>query len=735
MIRIAPLNALCGLGLTLGLSLPTNADPWKPAPGKLLTRWAADVSPDKVLPEYPRPQMVRHDWLNLNGLWQYAIAEKEGPPPEGELAGEILVPFPIESALSGVMRRAQRLLYRRTFEVPREWAGKRVLLHFGAVDWEANVYVNGRHQGTHRGGYDAFEFDITDALKPSGPQEVVVGVFDPSDAGGQPHGKQVNRPEGIWYTPTTGIWQTVWLEPVPQARIESLRAVPDLAAGVLRLTVTTTGTNESQQIVAAAAADGKTVCQADGQPDAELVLPMADAKLWSPDSPFLYDLRVTLTSGERTLDEVGSYFGMRQIEVAPIDGVPRLLLNGKALFQMGPLDQGFWPDGLYTAPTDEALKYDIEVMKQLGFNMARKHIKVEPDRWYYWCDKLGLLVWQDMPSNRDKADPEEFESELDRMIAGRGNHPCIVMWVVFNEGWGQYDTERVTALAKGLDPSRLVSNASGWHDHGVGDVVDMHKYPGPGMPAVEGRRAAVLGEYGGLGLYLKDHAWNEGSWSYQGVSGPDQLTYGYISLMRQVDRLRESGLCAAVYTQLTDVETEINGLLTYDRAVIKPDAERLAAAHAGRFPQEKTVLATSREQPAEWHFTLAPPAEGWMGASFDDSQWRVGQGGFGTPETPGSAVRTRWDGKEIWLRREFTLEGPAAHPMFVVHHDEDVEIYVNGILAAEAQGFTVDYGYLAPNAEGAAAMKAGKILLAVHCKQTGGGQYIDVGIVDLVERD
>ncbi len=473
--------------LALALLMPpaARAADWQPAKGPLATRWAKDVAPDRVHPDYPRPQLVRSLWQNLNGLWQCELVDKPLAQPPAEFHEQILVPFPVESALSGVMKRTKHLWYRRTFELPAAWASKRMLLHFGAVDWEATVWVNGKEQGTHRGGYDGFSFDITDALRRSGAQEIVVRVFDPSSAGDQPRGKQVENPEGIFYTPSTGIWQTVWLEPVSPQHIERLDIAPDLDAQALHLTTVGAGTADGDT-VEAIVRDGKDeVARATGKPGAELVIKIPGAKPWTPADPHLYDLEVALTHDGKTADRVESYFGLRKIGLAPDEhGRQRIVLNGEPLFQVGPLDQGFWPDGLYTAPTDEALRYDIEITKKLGFNMTRKHVKVEPERWYYWCDKLGLLVWQDMPSgdNKTPESQKQYELELDRMIAGRRNHPSIVMWVVFNEGWGQFDTERLTAHVKQLDPTRLANNASGWTDKQAGDVLDIHVYPGPGAP-------------------------------------------------------------------------------------------------------------------------------------------------------------------------------------------------------------------------------------------------------------
>jgi hypothetical protein len=720
-------------------TMAADAGPWVPAKGPLATRWAAAVSPANALPEYPRPQLVRRDWLNLNGLWQLAFGKPDDAVPAGkDLGRQVLVPYPIESALSGVMEHADRVWYRRTVELPAAWKGRRVLLHFGAVDWEATVYVNGKEVGSHRGGYDGFSFDVTEALKPDGPQELIVKVFDPTDQGDQPRGKQVLKPGGIFYTPCTGIWQTVWLEPVPESRIERLVLVPDVDASCLRLTVATAGRERGGEIEAVVRDGSREVARVEGEANREIRIPIPkDAlKLWSPERPFLYDLAVTLQKGKNVLDEVTSYFGMRKIDLAKdAQGFVRMRLNGEFVFQIGPLDQGFWPDGIYTAPTDEALRFDIEVTRQLGFNATRKHVKVEPERWYYWCDKLGLLVWQDMPSanNRTPESKQQFERELVRMVEGLRNHPSIIMWIPFNEGWGQHDTPRYVELLKKLDPSRLVNNASGWTDQKVGHVHDVHAYPGPAAPKPESDRAGVLGEFGGLGLGIDGHTWTAKHWGYRGTSGRDDLTRRYQNLLRGVHGLREfQGLSAAIYTQITDVETECNGLLTYDRAIIKPDVEKVAAANRGQVPKTRVLVPTSEAEGLAWRYTFDKPAEGWQKPGFDDSAWKEGPGGFGTKGTPGSVVRTEWKTPEIWLRRTFEMPNAQGEMFLLVHHDEDVEVYLNGVLAAKATGFTVGYEEMTLTPEGRQALRPGKNVLAVHCKQTQGGQYIDVGIVEVV---
>lgn len=569
----------------------------------LLTSWADEVIPDNVLPEYPRPQMVREEWLNLNGLWEYAITNWNGEQP-AEFQGEILVPFPIESYLSGVQERIHRQLlwYHRTFSVPEGWRGERILLHFGAVDWEATVYVNGIDLGTHRGGYDPFWFDITEALRDGTEQDVVVRVWDMSDGGTQPRGKQVRYPGGIWYTPSTGIWQTVWLEPVPSTFVSGLKIQTDIDAGILTLEARLGGDSEGDDytVTTTVLDGGDVVASATGDVGEALDVALENPRLWSPDSPFLYDLQVTLLRNDAVIDEVTGYFGMREIAVEPDDeGVLRLALNHEPLFQFGLLDQGFWPDGLYTAPTDEALRHDIEVTRQLGFNLIRKHVKVEPARWYYWADRLGVLVWQDMPNgdlavNRGEGELErseesaaQFELELQRLIDTHYNHPSIVMWVVFNEGWGQYDTARLAQWVQDYDPSRLVNSASGWNDVGAGHVFDIHSYPGPEAPPPDPDRALVLGEFGGLGLPIEDHTWlDEANWGYREFTDRDTLVAAYADLIESLRRLQETrGLAAAVYTQTTDVETEVNGMMTYDRAVIKMEPDAVYALNCSLYGQ------------------------------------------------------------------------------------------------------------------------------------------------------
>lgn len=465
------------------------AQSWSPKKATLMTRFAKDVNPDNVLPEYPRPQMVRNKWINLNGLWQYqpGVAENE-ILPEGKLSGTILVPYPVESALSGVMEHHDRLWYKRTFIIPKDWNGQRILLHFGAVDFESEVFINGKSVGIHRGGYDPFSYDITDKLTRKGPQQIVVRVFDPTDKGGFPRGKQSLPGGEIMYTPTTGIWQTVWLEPVPLINIKDIKIIPDIDQSVLKLKINTNNTGDVKAVVTIN--DGKKIIATkSGNASQEIIIPIPNERLWSPDTPFLYGLTISLKKGNKNLDEVSSYFGMRKISIEEDNGFKKMFLNNKFVFQMGPLDQGFRPDGIYTAATDEALKYDLEVIKRLGFNMVRKHIKVEPQRWYYWTDKLGLMVWQDMPSANSYSDhtpyvdTAEYRSELKRMVQTHLNSPSIVMWVLFNESQGQNNTVSLVNMVKNLDSTRLINQASGGSFFGVGDVLDIHSYPAPDYPS------------------------------------------------------------------------------------------------------------------------------------------------------------------------------------------------------------------------------------------------------------
>jgi beta-galactosidase/beta-glucuronidase len=580
---------------------------WQSVPGNIQTAWVKDISPENPWPEYPRPQLVRSDWVNLNGLWDFWISDKTDAKKH-KREGKILVPFSIESALSGVrhpLAPDELLWYRREFSVPVEWRTQRILLHFGAVDWESRVFINGKEAGGHTGGYLPFSLDITNFLnKAEGSNELVISVWDPTDTHWQQRGKQVLKPKSIWYTAVSGIWQTVWLEAVPQTYITGLRVIPDVDAGMAHVEVNLTGPDSGNcepliQVYDGGALIGQAAKVNSGR---VVSIPIPAAKLWSPSSPHLYDLVVT--AGE---DQVGSYIGMRKFSLE----AGRLCLNGSPLFQFGPLDQGYWPDGLYTPPSDEAMRKDIELVKELGFNMLRKHVKVEPARYYYYCDRIGLIVWQDMPNGGksigdttsvmamifgsrrkdrnyryagrvEEASRQDFRRELQDMVDHLHNFPCIGMWVPFNEGWGQFDANAIAQWLTEYDPTRLVDHASGWFDQGGGHCKSIHMYKLK-LPLIrpERNRAVVLSEFGGYSLKVDGHLWKpEAEFGYKTFTTTQDITKAYLDLLIwQLKPWIDAGLSAAIYTQTTDVEIEVNGFVTYDRAVEKMDFSRIRQAH------------------------------------------------------------------------------------------------------------------------------------------------------------
>lgn len=577
----------CALALTLGAQAQ-----WKPVGDKIKTKWAEQINPKNVLPEYPRPQLERTDWVNLNGEWEYAIKLRGGAEPAA-FDGNILVPFAVESSLSGVQKEVgenNELWYKRTFTVPANWKNKDIVLNFGAVDWKTDVFVNDILIGSHQGGFTPFSFNITPYLTGKNNQKLVVRVWDPSDKGYQPRGKQTSNPEGIWYTPVTGIWQTVWLEPVSTSHITSVKSIPNIDNGTVNVTVGTSAPCCNTSIVEVKLMDkGQVVASAKGLQGKELRLAVQNPTLWDTSNPYLYDMKVSLIKDGKVLDDVKSYTAFRKISSKKdANGIMRMQLNNKNVFQYGPLDQGWWPDGLYTAPTDEALLYDIVKTKDWGFNMIRKHVKVEPARWYYHCDKEGILVWQDMPSgdmgnqwaphtynggtDKDRSTEsvanyyQEWKEIMDMCIS----YPSIVVWVPFNEAWGQFDTEKVAEWTKNYDPSRLVNPASGGNHRACGDILDLHNYPGPNMFLYDPQRVTVLGEYGGIGLPLENHLWwNKRNWGYVQFKNSDEVTAEYVKYADELKGMVDRGFSAAVYTQTTDVEGEVNGLMTYDRKEIK----------------------------------------------------------------------------------------------------------------------------------------------------------------------
>ena len=570
---------------------------WAPVGDRIMTQWGENLDPSEVLPEYPRPQMVRDQWMNLNGLWEYAITPAEAEPDK--MDGNILVPFAVESALSGVGRAVgenEALWYEREFTIPEEWAGQRVQLNFGAVDWKAEVYVDGAFVGEHTGGYAPFSFDVTDMLAKGKKHSLKVKVTDRTDKWFQPRGKQVSQPEGIWYTAVTGIWQTVWMEPVPASHIDSYYAVADIDEGTLAVTVDA-ALEDGDVVEVVLLADGAPVAKAEGK---EVTLAVPEMRLWLPSDPYLYDLEIKVLRDGVAADLVKGYTAMRKISyAADKDGHKRMLLNNEPLFQYGPLDQGWWPDGLYTAPSDEALAFDIEKTKEMGFNMIRKHVKVEPARWYWHCDRLGMLVWQDMPSIADNStnvwDNRTYENGTDTPVPddAKANYykewgeimsafkvfPCIVTWVPFNEAWGQFDTEEVVKFTRAQDPTRLINYASGGNFVKCsGDILDLHNYPHPEMYLYDKDYINVLGEYGGIGWPVEGHLWQpDRNWGYVQFKSADEVLDTYEKYADMLIDLVDDGFAGAVYTQTTDVEIEVNGLMTYDRKVVKLDMERLSA--------------------------------------------------------------------------------------------------------------------------------------------------------------
>jgi hypothetical protein len=703
---------------------------------------------------------VRPEWQSLNGPWDFNLTPATQTEPPGKFNGsKILVPFPYESALSGCGELGsipdQRLWYHRTFTIPGAWRnGRRVLLHVGAVNWDSSAFINGHLLGDHRGGYDPITYDISAYLR-SGQNDVVVSAWNPvssDNPNAQVIGKQRIHPASVLYTAATGIWQTVWLEPVPTSYISDIRITPDIDSNVVRLKVMCS-TPENVRITAI---DGGNIMSSiNGVSGTELDLPIPAPDLWSPKDPHLYSFRATLIKSGTNADSVSGYFAMRKVSLGK-DGQGRtcIFLNNKYLLQIGLLDQGYWPDGIYTAPTDEAMLYDVLEAKALGFNLLRKHAKVEPDRWYFDCDRLGMLVWQDMPQmfgdDFTDATKRQWLTEWEHILGSRYNHPSIVVWTLFNEGWGQHDTESITSLTRTLDHSRLIDSGSGGYNQivngvmsryrlptpgGIGDINDTHTYPDPSSETAEAR-AVVTGEFGGVGMRVAGHDWNGANFSYgAALSDSRLLTRRYQQLLKEAYGLAKTqGTCAFVYTQLTDVEDETNGLMTYDRAILKPIPSYIFAANHGVFPQLPTIpdpsilIATSEETPQIWRYVTTTPPNNWNQPGFDDSKWKTGNAPFGqgyaginTPwtETPG----------DIWIRRTVTLSGAIPQNLVVlVKHDEDVEVYVNGVLAASATGFVGDYARLPMSAGARVTMQPGPNVIAVHCRQTIGGQIIDVGI-------
>lgn len=731
---------------------------WQKQKAPLMTTWGEQLTADNVWQEYPRPSMKRHEWMNLNGVWQYFKRSSIKYDYEGKastFSKAILVPFSVESALSGIMDKSYSAnrnathMYRRTFTLPESFKGRNVLLHFGAVDWRCYVYVNGQLAGTHDGGSVPFTFDITSLLNEESEQELQVAVWDPTD-GGQPNGKQSVSPSSIWYTPNSGIWQTVWLEPVSPTHIISYEPIPDIDNSTVSIKVKTSATCS---VTLTVKDETGTVTEQTGSSDNTFTLPIPSAKLWSPDEPNLYDLDITINEQGKEIDKVSGYFGMRKFSRGMVDGHPAVLLNNKPLYLYGPLDQGWWPDGLLTPPSYEAMVYDLQVIKDLGMNMVRKHIKLENDLWFDWCDKNGLIVWQDMPSgcgsgaigNLEYA-MQNFYRENEALIEATRHHPCIGAWVVWNEGWGQHTetgmahTQRAvnSVMNANHDPGRFVHAVTGWVDVEMGDFLDVHTYPAPSAainPVNE--RVASCGEFGGINLFIEGHMWAGSDVDYTTVEDAATYTNLYDHYTCKLQQLQEErGLWMSVYTQITDVEQECNGILTYDRKVIKFSPTQQAVIKANilrtinsRLTGTSTIVPAGDEKAnIQWKYTTSKPASNWYTTDFSDTDWKTGTAGFG------GGGRTAWTSSDIWIRRSFTIsnidESQLQELRLWLFHDEDAEIYINGVLAQKVTGYNTKYELWPLLPQSLAALKTDGTdnIIAIHCKQTTGGQFIDCGL-------
>ena len=756
LVNVLLISAICSGFMT------SKCFAWKMADCPIVTKWGKDVTPDNAWKEYPRPAMKRDQWTNLNGLWDFAITGKNDDAPKA-YDGKILVPFAVEAALSGVGKRVTEndaIWYKRTVDMNKDET-KRYLLNFEAVDYQSTIWVNGKKAGENTGGNLPFSFDVTPLLV-SGKNTISLKVTDATNTKGtyQLHGKQMQNPEGIWYTPVSGIWQTVWMEEVPKRYIKSLKITPKIS-GEVTIEVSSAGKPRRMSVVASL--NGKEVASSQGS-NGVFKLQIPSPKLWSPESPTLYDLEI-----KAGRDTVQSYVGLRETSFAPdSNGNLRFTLNGKPYFHWATLDQGWWPDGLLTPPSDAAMASDIIFLKAAGFNTIRKHIKVEPRRYYTYCDRIGMLMWQDQVSNcQDDNQPRwtflnpnpatktwpkeahaQYMKELKLMIDTLYSHPCIVQWVPFNERWGQHQSMEVGKWVTEYDPTRQVNICSGGNWHPVGHIVDNHAYPHPGFPFELGKGGRfdgyvkVVGEFGGHGFPVEGHLWNPGmrNWGYGGLpKNQDEWKQRYATSINIMCGLKMRGIAGAVYTQTTDVEGEINGLLTYDR-VEKIDVAwlRKLSDMLLKTPDDAkmtTVLPTTNEKTVTWKYTLTEPGRNWMTPGFNDSAWESAKAGFGTKGTPNTTVNTTWNTNNIWLRKSFNIsEAIEGTVVLNIYHDEDAIVYLNGKEIADLAGYTSNYTSIILDDEAKAAFRAGENTIAIHCKQSEGGQFIDAGISILTSK-